>query len=323
MWFWFALVAILFWSGSDLFSKMGSKENDPYSHWKLVITVGTVMGLHAIVMLILARIPGIESVVGEAMASELPTSFSLKDMWLYLPASACYIGSMILGYVGLRYLVLSVSTPICNSSGALVAIMCFVFLGETMDALSAVGVALICLGVLLLSIIESREQRLVEKQEGNTRIGFIAVAFPLLYCLIDALGTFLDGFLLYETDEVTGEIVSGVIAEAPANIAYELTFFLMAIFAFIYVVVIKKQSLKPSQEKPKWIAACCETAGQLAYVYALAANTQVAAPMISSYCLFSVVWARIFLKEKLTAKKYAVIALAVVGIILLGIAEEL
>ncbi len=321
MWFWFALIAILFWSGSDLFSKMGSREDDPYSHWKLVMTVGGIMGLHAIVMLILARIPGIETIVGEAMAAELPVSFSLMDIVTYLPASACYILSMILGYVGLRYLVLSVSTPICNSSGALVAILCFVILGETMSTLSAIGVAIICVGVFLLSYLENKEERATQVTEGK-KGGIIAVAFPLLYCLIDALGTFIDGFLLIETDEA-GNVISGVLEEAPANIAYELTFLFMAIVAFVYVIIIRRQPFTFSKEKPKMIAGVCETAGQLAYVYALAANTQVAAPMISSYCLFSVLWARIILKEKLSWKKYAVIGLAVVGIILLGIAEEL
>lgn len=47
-WFILALIAILFWSGSDLFSKMGSKSDDIYSHWKMIMAVGTVMGIHAI-----------------------------------------------------------------------------------------------------------------------------------------------------------------------------------------------------------------------------------------------------------------------------------
>lgn len=323
MWFWLSLVAILFWSGSDLFSKMGSPEQDRYSHWKLVMAVGTVMGLHAFLMLILARIPNVESVVGETMAAELPASFSLRDMLTYLPASVCYIGSMILGYVGLRYLVLSVSTPICNSSGALVAVLCFVILGESMTAMQVVGVALICIGVLFLSILEQREERAEALAKGTlSRTTVISVAFPLLYCLIDALGTFIDGFLLIERDE-TGAVLSGVLEEAPANIAYELTFFLMAIAAFVYVVLIKKQPLVLSKEKPKVAAGLCETAGQLAYIYALAGNTQVAAPMISSYCLFSIVWARLLLKEKLSPPKYAAIALAVAGIVVLGVVEGL
>ena len=46
MWFIFTLVTILFWSGSDLFSKMGSAPDDKNSHWKMVLAVGAVMGLH-------------------------------------------------------------------------------------------------------------------------------------------------------------------------------------------------------------------------------------------------------------------------------------
>ena len=48
MWFWLALIALLCWSGSDLFSKIGCRDaSDQYSHLKMVIAVGVVMGLHA------------------------------------------------------------------------------------------------------------------------------------------------------------------------------------------------------------------------------------------------------------------------------------
>ena len=39
-WFWLSIVALLCWSGSDLFSKMGSRPDDRYSHWKMVMAVG-------------------------------------------------------------------------------------------------------------------------------------------------------------------------------------------------------------------------------------------------------------------------------------------
>ena len=48
MWLWLSLTALLCWSGSDLFSKIGCRDgSDRYSHLKMVIAVGTVMGLHA------------------------------------------------------------------------------------------------------------------------------------------------------------------------------------------------------------------------------------------------------------------------------------
>ena len=51
-WFFLSLVTLLAWSGSDLFSKMGSKPADKHSHWKIVAAVGLIMGLHAVVMII-------------------------------------------------------------------------------------------------------------------------------------------------------------------------------------------------------------------------------------------------------------------------------
>ena len=48
MWFWFAIIALLCWSGSDLFSKIGCQhEDDKLSHLKMVMAVGLVMGIHA------------------------------------------------------------------------------------------------------------------------------------------------------------------------------------------------------------------------------------------------------------------------------------
>ena len=135
----------------------------------------------------------------------------------------------------------------------------------------------------------------------------MAIVFPLLYCLIDGLGTFADALLL-----------DRAIAETQANIAYELTFLFMAVCAFIYVVIIKKQKITLSKEKPKMLAALCETAGQFAYVFAIGANAIVAAPMISSYCIASLLWSRLLLKEKLSKAQYLVIAIAAVGIVILG-----
>lgn len=294
-WFVFALLALLFWSGSDLFSKMGSRPDDKYSHWKMVMAVGTVMGIHAIIMLALG------------------TPFSPVDIIRYMPASAMYILSMILGYVGLRYIELSVSSPICNSSGAVAAILCFVILGQAMTGLQLVGVICACVGVFGLSYIEKKQDdaaRAARREIADVKYqrSFLAILFPILYCLIDGLGTFTDILLLD----------GGVVQEDSANIAYEFTFLAMAVFAFVYVVLIKKQPLSISREKPKIAAALCETGGQFFYIYAIGANGIVAAPMISSYCVVSVLWARLFLREKLTWKHYAVIAVTAVGIAILG-----
>ena len=43
------------------------------------------------------------------------------------------------------------------------------------------------------------------------------------------------------------------------------------------------------------------------------------APIISAYCVASVLWSRLFLKEKLSWKHYLMIGFVVAGIVFLGI----
>ena len=309
MWLILALTALLFWSGSDLFSKMGSKPNDKYSHWKMVIAVGLVLGIHAII----------------EMLTGTPVSF--QAILYYLPASSMYILSMIFGYVTLRYIELSVSSPICNSSGALAAILCFLVLGQTIDGLSTVGVVLVCAGVLLLGIseyTENEEARRARQSKANVKYSksVLAILLPILYCIIDALGSFFDTMILDEENTVLPNIFH-YLPEDTANVAYELTFLFMALVAAIYVFIIRKDTVVIKAEGFKGIGAVCETIGQLAYIYALSANAVAAAPVISAYCAASVLWSRIFLKEKLSWKHYASIAVVFAGIISLGVAEGL
>lgn len=301
MWFLFAVIALLCWSGSDLFSKIGCQDaKDKYSHLKMVMAVGLVMGLHA----------AYEIFVG---GTEINGGIILT----YLPVSMLYIVSMAIGYLGLRYIELSISSPICNSSGAVVAILIFATkgFGELPPAAIA-AVALVCIGVIALGITESREDeelRRARQDASNHHYAksWIAILLPIIYCLLDAMGTFAD------------TIVLETLNEDSANVAYELTFLTVGIICAIYVLGIKKQKLFPKQEVPKYTGAIFETAGQFAYIYALAdtAHAALAAPIISSYCVASVLWSRIFLKEKLSIKHYASILLVVAGIVILGILD--
>ena len=131
---------------------------------------------------------------------------------------------------------------------------------------------------------------------------------------IDAMGAMAQG--LFATAEECSDY-----AASAANCAYELTFLLAGIVCFIYVVLIRKQKLIARQEAPKYAGAAFETAGQFAYIFALSdtAHVAISAPIISAYCVASVVWSRIFLKEKLSLKHYLMIALVVAGIVILGV----
>ena len=301
MWFWLSLATLICWSGSDLFSKIGCRDaKDQNSHLKMVMAVGLVMGLHALYEIFIGG-----------------TEISLQIILTYLPVSLLYIGSMVMGYVGLRYIELSVSSPICNSSGALVAVITFCMFGFADYSPLAIGaVALVCVGAIGLGVVdylEDDELRLERQKQSNYVYAksFVALALPVAYCILDAIGTFADNRVL--------EILN----EDSANVAYELTFLLVGILCFVYVVLIKKDKLVPKMEAPKYIGAVCETAGQFAYIYAIADTEHLAmsAPIISSYCAASVLWSRIFLKEKLSKKHYLMIVLVIIGIAVMGLLD--
>ena len=138
MWFWLSIITLLCWSGSDLFSKIGCRDSrDRYSHLKMVSAVGTVMGLHAAFEIFVS---GVE--------------INMAVILTYLPVSLLYILSMTLGYVGLRYIELSISSPICNSSGALVAVRSLVTGGiSAVNGWQLGAVAMVCAGVIGLGIV--------------------------------------------------------------------------------------------------------------------------------------------------------------------------
>ena len=297
MWFVYATITLLLWAVADLFYKKGAKEEDKYSHLKTGIMVGLVMGIHAVIYIITQGV-----------------TFQLIDIIKYLPVSFFYIASMIIGYKGLRYIELSISSPIQNSSGIVAALLLFIVFKDALGALDIIGIIIIGIGVAALSYLESKKEMGEQKKEKmGKKVIFLAIFFPLIYCLLDGAGTFLDAIYLDKLE---------LISEDAALIAYEFTFFIYGIISFIYLK-IKKEKIKIREEKEKLMAAIFETLGQSTYVYAMAVNSTLSAPVVASYSIMSVLLARILLKEKLKAKEYVAIFTVLFGIVLLGISEGL
>ena len=298
MWFVHAMLTVLAWGSADLFYKKGNDPKDRYSAVKTTIIVGLVMGLHAIVYYgIIERI-----------------SYDWMNLIRYLPVSSMYIGSMAVGYFGLRYIEVSISS-ISNSSGAVTAMLGVILLGNRINGGQLFAVVLILIGILLLSVLEKQAEDEELKQAGvqpeeKYRFGALAIIFPIIYMLIDGMGTFLDSYYLEYKQ---------LMSEDQANMSYELTFLFVAIFLMGYLYFQKNEKIHFFQEQNRGLAALFETVGQFFYVGAIAGKQAViAAPLISSYAIISVLLGRIFLKEKLNWKQYIVIAIVMIGIIILG-----
>ena len=306
-WLFFAIATALLWGTAELFYKKGAQPNEKYSHLKICVWVGIVMGAHAIFTLLTQDI-----------------NYNPVNIIRYLPVSLFYIISMAFSYFGMRFLEESISDPIENTAGVICVLLFALFMGDEFSWLTWVAVAVIGIGVVGVSYLENHGETTRKKNYGKA-LAVVAFVMPFLYALLDAFGTFLDDAFFLIEDVANSPLVDVTedTIEAVANTSYELTFALFALGLFIFMKAKKVKFGSVPKHKDKILAAVFETAGQFTYVYALGGVDAVAAPILSSVCVVSLLLSRIVLKEKLSWKTYAFIAVVIIGILLLALSEEL
>ena len=306
-WLFFSVATAFLWGTAELFYKKGALPNEKYSHLKICVWVGVVMGAHAIFTLLTQDI-----------------GYNPVNLLIYLPVSAFYIISMAFSYFGMRFLEESISDPIENTAGVICVLLFAIFMGDEFSLLTWIAVGVITVGVVGVSYLENAGETPRKKTYGK-KLAIVAFIMPFLYALLDAVGTFLDDafFLVEDIANAPFVDVTEETIEAVANTSYELTFALFALGLFIFMKSKKVKFGPVPQHKDKILAAVFETAGQFTYVYALGGVDAIAAPILSSVCVVSLLLSRIFLKEKLSWKTYAFITVVIFGILLLAVAEEL
>ena len=301
MWLFFTLATTLLWGAAELFYKKGSHEDRKYDHLRVCILVGAVMGIHAVITLLTSDV-----------------AYDPRNLIAYLPVSLCYILSMACSFFGIRFIEESLADPIENTAGAMCSLLCVIFLNEKIAPAIWVAIGIIVIGIVGVSYVENSSE-VNRKQRLGKKLAIAAFAMPFCYAIIDALGSFLDIiFLEMETSPLIDVTEANI--ELTANISYELTFAICGLILFLFMKC-KKVKFELPKQKDKILAAVCETAGQLTYVYAMSGNGAIAAPILSSVCVVSLILSRIFLKEKLTKKQYLFIGIIIVGILMLAVLE--
>ena len=301
MWLFFTLATTFLWGIAELFYKKGSHEEHKYDHLRVCVLVGAVMGIHAVFTLLTSDI-----------------AYDPRNLIAYLPVSLCYILSMACSFFGIRFIEESLADPIENTAGAMCSLLCVIFLGDTIAPLVWVAIAIIVVGILGVGYAE-RSADVGRRQKLGKRLAIIAFAMPFCYAIIDALGSFLDIFFLeMEPSPLIGVTEENI--ELVANVSYELTFAIVGMVLFAFMKY-KRVKFELPKQKDKVVAAVCETAGQLTYVYAMSGNGAIAAPILSSVCVVSLLLSRFFLKEMLTKKQYLFIGIIIVGILMLAVLE--
>lgn len=291
-----ALLATFFWGLSDTWFKKATKPDDKFSHFRILFVIGLFMGLQAAFELYKLYQAG--------------GSFSLRNVWIYIPISFLYILSMGVDFYGYRYLRISVGSPIASTSGAMAGILSWLVLKNEMTYLKFFAIMLIFFGLIAMSYLENQDQK--EGKLGKNEIvklGATALIFPITYAFVDAVATFLDEH--YMTSFMTAE---------EALISFELTFFIVGIISIIYIKLFKKDREKIINLSLT-LGGLAETAGQFFYVYALSGDGVVTAPIMSLDGVFASILGVMLLKEKLNKKQYFTIFVIGVGVFLLGFFE--
>lgn len=341
LWF-FLIFSTLSWGIAEIFYKKGSLVREKYSHLKTTILVGFFMGIYATVVL---------------FTQDIDLAAFPKNFLIYLPVSACYIVSMTCSYFGVRFIEESISDPIENTSGALVPVLCAIFLHEVIEIPAVICIVVVAIGVLCVGFFD-KKGKTDRHQKYGKKLAVWAIAMPFCYMILDAVGTFLD---IFYTDDVETTWLVGVTEENlehTANCAYEFTFLLVAIVLFIFLKikgeklfslgdggddlagavtkkiwvtnpngrVVKKQVIvqpwyqKLFRQKWKLLAAVFETAGQATYLFALSEGAGIAAVILGAGTVItSLLLSRVFLKEKLSALQYTFIGIILAGIIALSL----
>ncbi len=306
-WLFFSIATALLWGTAELFYKKGALPNEKYSHLKICVCVGAAMGAHAIFTLLTQDI-----------------HYNPINIIRYLPVSLFYIISMAFSYFGMRFLEESISDPIENTAGVICTLLFVIFLKEEISLFTWAAIVVITVGVLGVSFLENHSETKRRNKYGK-KMAVIAFCMPFVYAFLDAFGTFLDDafFLIEDAANSPFVDVTDETIEAVANTSYELTFALFALGLFLFMKFKKVKFGPILQQKDKVLAAVFETAGQYTYVYTLGGIDALAAPILSSVCIVSLLLSRIFLKEKLSWKTYVFIAIVIIGILLLAVSEEL
>ena len=314
IWFLLTLSCILAWGITDILYKKSSSYTDPLAHYKTFIWIGMIMTPAGIIM---------------ALCSDtlLDSIMMVKDNLYLIPLAVFYAIALFFGLLGKKHLDASVVSPLENIDGAMAAaILYFFFLFtdrnhiiENIGVMDMIATVAIVVGVVFLGMQEHKlfkqEIHFAEDKKRH-RLGALALLFPILYNLVDAVSIVATSITVSEETEVA-------IPDMDFFFFESLGFVAVAIFLWFYLLIVKKYKYNPfkKEETVRFGAATGETLGAMTYIFAVGINPILTVPITSSYCFVTILLARIFLKEKLTKKQYISLALVAVGIVLLGLSE--
>lgn len=284
MWVLFAFASAFFAGVTSILAKIGVKDVD--SHVATAIRTIIVLIFSWIMVFIIGSQITIVNIDGKTFLFLILSGLSTGGSWL------CYFKALQLGDV-------NKVVPIDKSSTILTMILAFIFLNEKITINMVIGMIGIAIGTYLMIQKKEKAEKIVKRKAW------------LIYALLSALFASLTSIL--------GKVG---IENVESNLGTAIRTIVVLVMAWIIVFATKKQRDIKKIDKRSLIflilSGVATGASWLCYYKALQDGlASIVVPIDKLSILVTVLFAYIFLKEKLSKKSLLGLILIVVGTLLL------
>lgn len=284
MWVLFAFASAFFAGVTSILAKIGVKDVD--SHVATAIRTIIVLIFSWIMVFIIGSQSTIVNIDGKTFLFLILSGLSTGGSWL------CYFKALQLGDV-------NKVVPIDKSSTILTMILAFIFLNEKITINMVIGMIGIAIGTYLMIQKKEKAEKIVKRKAW------------LIYALLSALFASLTSIL--------GKVG---IENVESNLGTAIRTIVVLVMAWIIVFATKKQRDIKKIDKRSLIflilSGVATGVSWLCYYKALQDGlASIVVPIDKLSILVTVLFAYIFLKEKLSKKSLLGLILIVVGTLLL------
>lgn len=284
MWILYAFGSAFFAGATSILAKIGVKDID--SHVATAIRTIVVLIFSWIMVFIVGSQGTIGNISGKTLTFLILSGFATGASWL------CYFKALQLGDV-------NKVVPIDKSSTILTMVLAFIFLGENITINMVVGMIGIGIGTYLM----------IQKKESIEKV--VKGKAWLVYALLSAIFASLTSIL--------GKVG---IENVESNLGTAIRTIVVLIMAWIIVFATKKQSDVKKIDKKSLLflilSGIATGASWLCYYKALQDGlASIVVPIDKLSILVTILFAYVFLKEKLSKKSIVGLVLIVVGTLIL------
>lgn len=285
MWIAFAFGSALFAGITSILAKIGIKNTD--STAATAIRTIVILFFSWLMVFITGSFGGIGSISSKTLIFLILSGLATGGSWL------CYFKALRIGDV-------NKVTPIDKSSTVLTMLLAFIILGEEISILKAVCMVLIGAGTYLMIVKKETDKE--AKGKGWLFYAVLSAVFASLTSILGKIG------------------ISGV----DSNLGTAIRTIVVLIMAWIMVFVTKKQGELKKIDRKSMVFICLSglTTGLswICYYKALQdGQASVVVPIDKLSILVTVAFSYIVLKEKLTKKSAAGLAMITAGTLMLVI----